>query len=329
MASGPSILDKPFEPQQPGQPTGFDPAPAPPVGPLPGAVLSYSADSDPLRRTLITPEGVDLKLRLASAGQRFGALMLDLLLIVAGLIGLTLVMLALFWMSGGIGQQFVGETLAVIWLLGWFVIRSGYFVLTELGGRGATLGKRVFGIRVIARSGERLSTEAVVARNLMREIEVFLPIAGIMVAIFNSATGDAALGWAGLVWVLIFAFFLLFNKDRLRVGDLLAGTWVVEVPKRRLGSDVAQSVPQHVSIAFTTEQLDAYGVYELQTLEGVLRLAQPETMRVVAETIRNKIGYWGPGDDWEFLSAYYAAARAHMERGLLFGKRRENKFDRE
>ena len=34
------------------------------------------------------------------------------------------------------------------------------------------------------------------------------------------------------------------------------------------------------------------------------------------------------GDDRDFLIAYYDAARAKMERGLLFGKRREDKFDR-
>ena len=32
--------------------------------------------------------------------------------------------------------------------------------------------------------------------------------------------------------------------------------------------------------------------------------------------------------DYAFLSAYYNAARARMERGLLFGKRRADKYDK-
>ena len=41
--------------------------------------------------------------------------------------------------------------------------------------RGITPGKRVFGLRVIDRGGGALRADAVIARNLMREIEVFLP----------------------------------------------------------------------------------------------------------------------------------------------------------
>jgi hypothetical protein len=64
----------------------------------------------------------------------------------------------------------------------------------------------------------------------------------------------------------------LFNKDRLRIGDLLAGTWVVSIPKRQLASDISAAMaPRAQWLSFTPEQLDAYGVYELQTLERVLR----------------------------------------------------------
>jgi hypothetical protein len=46
----------------------------------------------------------------------------------------------------------------------------------------------------------------------------------------------------------------------------------------------------------------------------------------VAAAIRIKIGYAG-GDDYAFLAAYYAALRARLERGLLFGRRRRGKRD--
>ncbi len=49
-------------------------------------------------------------------------------------------------------------------------------------------------------------------------------------------------GWgniAALIWFAIFALFPFFNKDRLRVGDLVGGTWVVRAPKRVLDADLA------------------------------------------------------------------------------------------
>jgi hypothetical protein len=87
--------------------------------------------------------------------------------------------------------------------------------------------------------------------------------------------------------------------------------------------------PAQARFTFTEAQLDVYGVYELQTLERVLREAQPEAIATVAHVIRGKIGLgdqWG--EDHEFLLCYYDAIRARMERGLLFGKRRADKFDR-
>ena len=80
-----------------------------------------------------------------------------------------------------------------------------------------------------------------------------------------------------LAWVSIFMLLPLFNKDRLRAGDMVGGTWVESVPKKRLrqdlaGSDVASTAWQQRKIAqyqFSQEQLEAYGIFELQTLETV------------------------------------------------------------
>ncbi len=283
------------------------------------------------RRSLVTPEGVDLSLGLATGGQRVGAFIIDLLIMFLALIVLTLaaVFSAVGFSASG-GGEWALEFVGVVWLLGFFLIRNFYFILFEAGTRAATWGKRAFGLRVVARSGERLTSESVVARNLMREVELYLPLSYLIYAAVETDSGDALLAWGGVLWVLVFTLFPFFNKDRLRVGDLLAGTWVVNIPKRNLSYDLVAYAPlvEASGGQFTREQLDAYGVYELQTLEQVLRDGQPETLRLVADTIRNKIGFWGPGDDYEFLSAYYRETRAHMERGLLFGKRRADKHDR-
>ncbi len=275
------------------------------------------------RRTLVTPEGVDLQLSLADAGQRIGAFLLDLLILAGALLVLTILVGILIAATGLQGIE-VG---AVIWLLGFFLLRNFYFIVMEMGPRAATFGKRAVGLRVVARSGERLTADRVVARNLMREIEFYLPLSFLS---YSAAEGTAS-GWtalAGFAWTAIFLFFPLFNKDRLRVGDLLAGTWVVKAPRRKLSVDSLNTETPHEHFRFTEAQLDVYGIYELQVLEQVLRDDQPDAIAAVAATIRNKIGAPHDGWDRDFLVAYYDAMRARMERGLLFGKRREDKFDR-
>ncbi|MDQ8757730.1 RDD family protein [Sphingosinicella sp. LHD-64] len=275
------------------------------------------------RRTLVTPEGVDLSLSLGEFGQRAGAFLIDLIVMVLILVGFSLLVLTFISSIGAQGF----EIAAVIWLLGFFLLRNFYFIVMEMGPRAATWGKRAVGLRVIARSGERLIADRVVARNLMREIEFYLPLSFLG---YNAAEGSGSglVALAGLAWTAIFIFFPLFNQDRLRVGDLLAGTWVVNVPKRKLSVDRLQAERPQESFSFTDAQLDVYGIYELQTLEQVLRDDNAETIATVAATIRHKIETTMLGADRDFLIAYYDAARAKMERGLLFGKRREDKFDR-
>lgn len=268
----------------------------------------------------MTPEGIDLSLSIADTGQRFGAFILDFLFMILVLSLLTVFSL-IFLIGGG------GASALVIWLLGWFLIRNFYFIMMEIGPRAATLGKRMLGIRVVARDGGRLTADAVIARNLMREVEFYLPLSFLM-ANAAEGTGDALATLFGLGWTCIFLFFPFFNRDRLRVGDLLAGTWVVRTPKRKLGIDLIGRNAGEPAINFTDEQLDVYGAFELQTLEQVLRAGQREAIASVADTIRAKINAWNNVPDAAFLNAYYEALRIRLERKLLFGKRRLDKFDR-
>lgn len=276
------------------------------------------------RRTLVTPEGVDLQLSLADGGQRVGAFLLDLLIMVGILILLTVICL---FSAISMGTQMGAQVAAIIWLLGFFLLRNFYFIIQEMGPRAATFGKRAVGIRVVARSGERLTADRVIARNMMREIEFYLPLSFLS---YNAAQGSGSglMALAGFAWTALFLFFPLFNQDRLRVGDLLAGTWVVNAPRRKLSVDTLNTRVDRARFTFTEPQLDVYGIFELQTLEQVLRDDQPEAIATVAATIRNKIGAPHEGWDRDFLVAYYDAMRERMERGLLFGKRREDKHDR-
>jgi len=275
-----------------------------------------------MRRRLVTPEGVDLSLRLASRSQRLAAFVLDLLFMVALLVGMTILLGIALASSGGYGAQLV----LVVWLLGFFLLRNGYFIIMELGPRAATFGKRANGLRVVARSGARLTADAVIARNLLREIEFYLPLS-FLIYRSSEGTADALMSTIGLAWACIFLFFPMFNKDGLRVGDLLAGTWVISAPKRVLGAELLEDRSEAPDFHFTDDQIDAYGVFELQTLEKVLREGHPEAMSTVSWTIRQKLGIGDVSTDYEFLRAYYAALRARLERKLLFGRRRLDKHD--
>ena len=143
-----------------------------------------------------------------------------------------------------------------------------------------------------------------------------------------------------LGWVLAIAGLPLFNREHLRAGDLIGGTQVIAMPKRLLLGDLADAPPASATAraaatedyVFTHEQLAIYGVFELQVLEEFLRRApSPETDRALAEVcgkIRRKIGWREavpPKDIRRFLTAFYTAERADLERGQLFGRRKDDK----
>jgi len=278
-----------------------------------------------LTRPLITPEGVDLRVKLADAGTRASAFLLDVVIIVAAAIAVTLVII---FGLGGLGVK-EAEPLFIVWIIFIFLLRNVYFIAFEAGRRAATPGKRIVGVRVASRSGAGLTIDQVIARNLMREIEVFLPLS-IIAARGGAGVADTLSTIFGLVWALLFSLFLLFNRDRLRIGDLLAGTWVVETPKFKLVEDLSQRQdPIAKRFHFSPAQLDAYGIAELHKLEEVLRRDDYFAMKAVAETIGGKIGAKvEPIDSKAFLTAYYGELRAHLERKLLLGNRKADKYAR-
>lgn len=271
-------------------------------------------------RELVTPEGIDLRIVLAEAGERGAALLLDLVIILGVLIGMTIVLA----IAGAILNFAIGELIGVVWLLAFFFLRNFYFTAFELTPRAATPGKRALGLRVAMRDGGPLTAEAIFSRNVMREIELFVPLTLVF------AVGFSENAWAylmALIWCGVFVLFPLFNRDRLRVGDLVGGTWVVRAPRRVLDVDLAGDEIQTEGL-FSAEALDAYGVKELTVLEEVLRRRDPATLKAVAERIQYKTGARPFGSPLEFLQAYYKALRLHLESRLLFGRRRKDKYDK-
>ncbi len=278
-------------------------------------------------REVVTPEGVPIRFAVALAGDRLGAFVLDLLAI-----GVLVTALALPLGVLAARGLLDGDLVLAIAILAIFLVRTFYFAFFELSWQGQTPGKRRLRLRAVDARGGPLTAEAIVARNLTRELELFLPIAAIFApdALFPGAPGWARL--AAVVWMLLLGFLPLANRDRLRIGDLVAGTVVVRTPDALLLEDLAVTRARE-AFPFTDAQLDAYGVYELQVLEQVLRgrgqAGHGEAVRTVAEKVREKIGWSGPaGEDAPFLEAFYAALRGRLERRLLFGRRRADKHDR-
>ena len=225
------------------------------------------------QRQLITPEGIDLQVQLSDIGARIGAYIIDQFIINIFLIAAFFIII-----FGGAGS---GPEIAItIFILVNFFVRNFYYMFFEMGPKAATPGKRINKIRVASRTQARLTANAVFARNALREIEVNLPLT------FLFMRGDSVDGWIallGFIWSGIFLFFPLFNKDRLRAGDLIAGTWVVRAPKPILASDLAAEKPAlNEAFVFTPEQIEAYGVYELHVLENVIRANDRQTVHDVA-----------------------------------------------
>ena len=277
-------------------------------------------------KQLETPEGVPIHMTIAPAGDRVVGFAIDVFLIVLGLFSVGL--LAIFLSASAWG-------VAMLLLLAYGLMMFSW-IWFEIRWQGQTPGKRKAGIRVVDRFGGPLRADAIFVRNITRQVETVIPFAALSnpEALFPNAPPSI---YALLVaWVVILAFVPLFNKDRMRLGDLLAGTVVVTVPEARLLDDLGKAVVEGTAekaaaprYTFTKQQLSIYGIYELQVLEDLLRQPRPErnAMRTVFRKVTAKIDWEGPRnvDPREFLEEFYAAQRAALEHEMLFGERRERK----
>lgn len=289
------------------------------------------------RRTITTPEGLALPLTLASRGSRAGALILDVMIILFALIAFHLVLIAV---AGGLldaagaslanAPSGASEFLQILLIIGVFLSWYGYFLVQELGPRGATLGKRILGIRIAARGQMRLTPEAVIARNLLRDIEVFYPLVFIITSALGTLEGGDGdtLIWAAAAWFALFALLPFFNRDGLRAGDIIAGTWVVEAPRVALAKALsASTAAEAVRYRFDARELGVYGIREVQVLEQLLREGDAQALAAVHRTICAKIGREAAeGEERAFLEAFYAALRDKLEKDMRFGKRKADKF---
>ena len=148
-------------------------------------------------REVHTPEGVALRLPAAGPVPRALAWLIDFGIRMGLLMAASMVL-------GALDEAGMGVYLLVLFVLFWL-----YPILCEGLFDGQTPGKRALDLRVVSSDGAPIGWLAACVRNLMRTVDM-LP--------FGYACGLVS---------------SLFDPWGRRLGDLVAGTMVVHVPKTR------------------------------------------------------------------------------------------------
>ena len=155
--------------------------------------------------TITSAGGVEVNLDLVALGGRSYAFVMDWHIRL--LAALTWFLFGLLSLTGGFNldnsKAFAGTGMFYFVLLPALLIYFLYHPVLELVMHGRTPGKRMAGIRIVAKDGSSASSGAIVLRNLFRLIDS-LP-----------------------VFYVLGIIVCLFSKQYLRIGDMAAGTVLV------------------------------------------------------------------------------------------------------
>ena len=196
---------------------------------------------------VVNPEGVAFSLRPAGPVPRALAFLIDSMLVLMVLGLLSLLMFSVTLNPG-----------TWVYLLATFILQWFYHVLWEVFGNGATPGKKIFGIRVVASDGSPVSPGASFIRSLLRYADSFLGL------------------------TLIGFLTMMFSPGFRRLGDWAAGTLVVyrkrqeeglrlsagggEVPHR--SSEVPLSGEDKMNIISFTRRYNRFGPERADEIAG-------------------------------------------------------------
>jgi uncharacterized RDD family membrane protein YckC len=245
------------------------------------------------RRTISTPEGVQLALPLAGIGSRFMALLIDYL--IGGVAALIAILAA-----AALGSELAARIVSVTALL---AINVVYFTLFEVFGGGRTLGKRATGLRVVTDGGGQVGLRASLIRNIVRVLEL------------------AALAYTPAI------ISVLATRNNQRLGDLAAGTLVVRDTK--LERVVTAPQPPSVSSErYASWDVTGIGEEEAGAVRSFLERRQqlrPGARRALAEQLARRLRPLVAGaqhglSDEAFLESLAAAkARGRMRESVENG----------
>ncbi|NMG18884.1 RDD family protein [Brasilonema bromeliae] len=152
-----------------------------------------------------TPESVELEFTLAGIGNRAWALLIDYLVLSVILILFLIAWITVFIQLADL-WKFIFRDQAGFWLVAiafliGFAIYVGYFVFFETLWQGQTPGKRFAKIRVVRDDGRPIGLQQATLRALLRPFDEVLFIGAILI---------------------------MFSNQEKRLGDLAAGTIVIQ-----------------------------------------------------------------------------------------------------
>ncbi len=122
--------------------------------------------SEPSRETVLGIDNIPLDLPVAGLGSRTLAALIDYLALG---VGATLLVFLALGIGGAVGGG--GTTLAIV-VVGLFLLQWGYFAGFEIAMGGRTPGKAAVGLRTVHRTGGAAGAGALVARNLLRTVDL-------------------------------------------------------------------------------------------------------------------------------------------------------------
>jgi uncharacterized RDD family membrane protein YckC len=211
-------------------------------------------------RTIATPEGVELELRLAGLGSRFSAGLIDFAIKGAFVIAAVVVTALTL---GGLAA-------AIVIAVAVFLATVVYDVMFEVRAGGRTPGKRALGLRVVMADGGAIGLRSSAVRNLLRLVEG-LPLSYV----------------PAIVSILV-------TRDNQRLGDLAAGTVVVREPRAQSlpPSWLQPPPPDHTATwdvsAVTPEEMAAVRSF-LDRREGFEAAARTDVASRLAERLSPRV----------------------------------------
>ena len=229
----------------------------------------------------ITPEAVTLTVDVAGLGSRLIAWFIDTVIQLAILVPILL----------GVGAgDLSGSVELVVLSLVVFLIVWGYYPIFELSWQGRTPGKRAQRIRVVRTDGQPAGAAAIMVRNLIRIVDVFL-------------------------FPFLAVISMIVSTRAQRLGDLAAGTMVVR--EGRLTAPRSLTLPDRSDLP----TVDATGLSEREY--DVIRsflgrrssLDPPARLRLAAQlasTLRGRIGSLPEGLEDE--ATLEAVAQSYRQR---------------
>lgn len=140
------------------------------------------------RESILGLDNIRLDLPIAGVGSRTLAGFLDYFLL--GVILFAWSMLAVVFLVASEGSSWAVAVLVA----GVFVLEYGYFAISEIVGKGRTIGKKVVKLRVVTAEGGSPGAGALLARNLVRSLDLVLGIPLMAIDPLSRRLGDRLAG---------------------------------------------------------------------------------------------------------------------------------------